>query len=42
MTSLLAALLSMSQEETRGGAAGAAFGLVFMLVWLAIVVFLIA
>lgn len=42
MTSLLAALVYMSQQEPSGGAAGAAFGLVFMLVWLAVVVLLVA
>lgn len=42
MTRLLAALVYMSQQEPGGGAAGAAFGLVFMLVWLAVVVLLVA
>ncbi len=42
MTTLLWALASGYQEEAPSGAAAGAVGLVFMLVWLAIVVFLIA
>jgi len=42
MTTLLWALASRYQEEAPSGAAGAAFGLVFMLVWLAVVVLVIA
>ena len=42
MTTLLWALAFRYQEEAPSGAAAGAVGLVFMLVWLAIVVFLIA
>lgn len=41
MTTLLA-LASLAQDQPMGEAAGAAFGLVFMLFWLAIVVLMIA
>ncbi len=42
MTTLLWALASRYQEEAPSGAAAGAFGLVFMLVWLAVVVLVIA
>lgn len=42
MLTLLAAYVSMSQDEPTGGAAGAAFGMVFTLVSLAIVFLLVA
>ena len=42
MTTLLWALASRYQEEAPSGAAAGAFGLVFMLVWLAIAVLVIA